>query len=94
MTKVVNIHKKKGQPTPKYDVLIDRRTLFGNPFQIGVHGDREQVIEKYRAYFIKRLTCSTFRDKVLELKGKTLACWCKPLACHGDVIVEYLEHKL
>jgi hypothetical protein len=22
----------------------------------------------------------------LELKGKTLGCFCKPLACHGDVL--------
>jgi hypothetical protein len=28
-----------------------------------------------------------------ELQGKTLGCWCKPLACHGDVIVEILESE-
>ncbi len=22
-----------------------------------------------------------------ELRGKRLACWCSPLACHGDVLV-------
>jgi hypothetical protein len=25
------------------------------------------------------------------LKGKTLGCWCKPEACHGDVLVEFIE---
>lgn len=25
-----------------------------------------------------------------ELKGR-LGCWCKPEACHGDVLVELLE---
>lgn len=24
----------------------------------------------------------------LELRGKTLGCWCKPDACHGDVLAE------
>jgi Domain of unknown function (DUF4326) len=23
-----------------------------------------------------------------ELRGKTLVCWCAPLPCHGDVLVE------
>ena len=25
-----------------------------------------------------------------ELKGKSLGCWCKPEACHGDVLVRLL----
>lgn len=27
-------------------------------------------------------------EELLLLKGKTLGCWCKPEACHGDVLVE------
>jgi hypothetical protein len=26
-----------------------------------------------------------------ELTGKYLCCWCKPEACHGDVLVELLR---
>jgi hypothetical protein len=26
-----------------------------------------------------------------ELPGKDLACWCAPLACHGDVILRLVE---
>jgi hypothetical protein len=26
-----------------------------------------------------------------ELKGKTLFCWCKPEACHGDVLAELAQ---
>ena len=29
-------------------VLIDRRTRWGNPFPIGRHGSREDVIQRYR----------------------------------------------
>ena len=28
-----------------------------------------------------------------ELQGKTLGCWCKPKACHGDVLVRLIEEK-
>jgi hypothetical protein len=26
-----------------------------------------------------------------EIKGKTLGCWCKPEACHGDVLAELAD---
>ena len=85
MTTIVNIKRNK------CDVYIGRGSPFGNPFRIGDDGDRVQVLAKYRTYFKRRLTDQSFRDKVLSLKGKVLGCWCKPLLCHGDVIVEYLE---
>jgi hypothetical protein len=33
-----------------------------------------------------------FKRRIHELKGKTLGCFCKPEACHGDVIAEYLNN--
>lgn len=27
----------------------------------------------------------------MELEGKNLGCWCKPEACHGDILVELIE---
>jgi hypothetical protein len=26
-----------------------------------------------------------------EFRGKVLGCWCKPEACHGDVLIELIE---
>lgn len=85
MTTVVNIKHHK------CDVYIGRGSSFGNPFRIGDDGDRVQVLAKYRTYFNRRLTDPKFRDRILSLKDKVLGCWCKPLLCHGDVIIEYLE---
>lgn len=84
-TKVVNIKKRT------CEIYCGRGSIYGNPFKIGRDGDRKQVISKYREYFYKRLTDSKFRDSILSLKGKILGCYCKPLDCHLDVIVEYLE---
>ena len=82
------VHCKKA----RFDIYIGRPSLFGNPFSIGKHGDRVEVIEKYRVYFLERVARDEqFRSAVESLRGKVLACWCRPLACHGDVIVEYLE---
>ncbi len=85
MTTVVNVKKEH------CDVYIGRPGPFGNPFRIGTDGDREQVINKYREWFYNKLKDEAFRGKIETLKGKRLGCWCKPLNCHGDIIVEYLE---
>lgn len=87
-TKVVNIRREQKQ----HYMLIDRHTIFGNPFRIGTHGNRAEVIARYKVHFHTRMaTDASFHDAVQDLKGKRLGCWCAPLACHGDVIVEYLE---
>jgi hypothetical protein len=86
-TVVVNKYKDR------FDVYIGRGSAFGNPFEIGKDGTREEVIERYRDWFLKKLKNERFKKQVLKLKGKRLGCFCKPLACHGDIIVEYLERE-
>jgi hypothetical protein len=80
-TVVVNLKRER------YDVYIGRGSKWGNPFRIGVHGDRNEVIRKYRDYILGKpelLGC------LEELRGKALGCFCEPEACHGDVLVELL----
>mgnify|MGYP001616045756 CR=1 FL=1 len=79
-----------------YDVLIDRTTILGNPFRIGRHGTREDVIRKHKRYFYARLERDpAFKAAVLGLAGKVLGCWCKgppeDLPCHGDTVAGYLN---
>lgn len=53
--------------------------------------DRNAVIRDYADWFYRRVdTDRAFRALVEAVRGKTLVCHCKPRACHGDVIVEYL----
>ena len=39
-----------------FDIYIGRPSKWGNPFVIGRDGNREQVIEKYRAYILGNQT--------------------------------------
>jgi len=85
-TKVVN------KRAAAYDTYIGRGSVFGNPYKIGEDGNRRDVIERYREYFYDRIGVDpAFRHQVLALKGQVLGCFCAPQACHGDVIVEFLE---
>ena len=66
-----------------YDVYIGRPSKWGNPFSVGQDGGREEVIDKYHRWLLtqpKLLLC------LWELRGKRLGCWCKPKACHGDIL--------
>jgi|AntRauTorckE6833_2_1112554.scaffolds.fasta_scaffold47513_2 hypothetical protein len=78
-----------------YDVYIGRPSIFQNPYVIGRDGTREDVIEKFKSYFIDKIkTDKDFKFKVDRLKGKVLGCHCKPKDCHGDIIKAYIEGKL
>lgn len=69
-----------------YDIYIGRGSIWGNPFIIGKDGNREEVIEKYEEYLVNS---PELLKKLPELRGKTLACFCAPKACHGDVLAKY-----
>jgi hypothetical protein len=86
-TTIVNIR------TQKCDEYCGRPSTFGNPYEIGRDGTRNEVVEKFRDYFYKKLQDPTFRAKVLQLKGKRLGCWCSPRKCHLEIIVEYIENE-
>ena len=73
------VHCKK----ENYDIYIGRGSIWGNPFKIGKDGNRDQVIEKYMDYL---LTKPNLIEKIEQLKGKVLGCWCSPLSCHGDIL--------
>ena len=72
---------------------IGRPGKYGNPFILGRDGDRSKVIALYREWFYAPEQAALREDALVELAGKTLVCWCKPQACHGDVLVEFLNNR-
>lgn len=83
MTATTVVHVKAG-----YDVLIDRTTRWGNPFFVGVHGSRAQVLSMYRNHI---LASPDLLADLESLRGKRIGCWCRPRGCHGDVLVQLLK---
>jgi len=91
MTELVNIRRT---PAEQIDEYIDRRSDYGNPFKLKKDGGdytREESVAAYREWFYSENKAELRERAKEELKGKTLGCWCKPKACHGDVIVEFLD---
>ena len=75
------VHCKKS----KYDVYCGRPSIWGNPFEIGKDGTRKEVIAKFKKYLLAN---EELVDKLPELRGKILGCWCAPKACHCDVLAD------
>jgi hypothetical protein len=88
-----------------YDCYIGRADRFRhlpkskwhNPFVIGKHGDRAEVLARYEAYIRER---PDLMAALPELRGLTLACWCAEkggvgvddeLVCHGQVLLRLLR---
>jgi hypothetical protein len=83
-----------------YDVYIGRanpsvaggsRPEWGNPFKITARTDRLTVIAQYEQWLLAQPDLVAKAKR--ELKGKVLACWCAPLACHGDVLARVANEE-
>lgn len=91
-TTVVNLREEP------YDVYIGRAGrghdgYFGNKYRVGPHKHGE-AIELFRKDFLERVDAEPeFRRRVLALRGKRLGCFCKPNACHGDVIAQWVDSQ-
>lgn len=94
-TRVVNIYREP------YDIYIGRAGkgkdgYYGNPFRV-INNERDSTKELFTRYFNERIQNDPiFKQRVLDMKDKTLGCFCKQphkeVWCHGDVYVEYLNN--
>lgn len=96
MTTVIKIGPKLppnavyiGRSNAKYLISSGAPSRFANPFVIGRDGTRAEVIAKFEEKL--RATPELMADVKRSLRGKVLVCWCKPLACHGDVLARIAD---
>jgi hypothetical protein len=77
MPKVLNKHRAG---IPDGAVYCGRGSPWGNPFRIGIDGDRDAVCDKFEKEILPSLNVSM-------LRGKDLVCFCTPKRCHCDAIL-------
>lgn len=82
MPKVLNMSCGPGDGSA---IRVDRYTRWGNPFRVDVDGTREEVIAKYAEWI---QTQPDLLARLENLHRRDLACWCAPLACHADILLE------
>jgi len=78
----MRVWNKREKGIPANAIYVGRPTKWGNRYVIGRDGTRDEVIKKYEQWLAKSGL------DVTELRGKDLVCWCKPKACHADVLMK------
>lgn len=82
----------------RYDRYVGRPGPFGNPFEIGKDGTRDEVIAKHNAWLALPAQAALVQRIKEELRGFNLVCWCvkkvgmvageRPLICHAQTLLE------
>lgn len=78
--------RTKGWRLPANTVCVSRPGRYGNPFDWQLLG-REEAVRRFRLDLLARLEGDP--HCLDELRGRNMACWCKPgEPCHADILLE------
>ena len=77
---------------PPNTISVTRPGKYGNPYVIGEMFQGEQITRKSCLDFFRKyaeIKLQVDPNWLEPLRGKDLACWCKPEdPCHGDIVLE------
>lgn len=80
--KVLN---KRTAGVPSGAIYVGRPSKWGNPFAMKNEADRERVVQQFRQWVCDQ---PALMIALPELRSHDLVCWCAPLLCHADVLME------
>jgi hypothetical protein len=104
---VIVVNKYSHTPS-EYDFYIGRGSPLGNPYShmdntkaLYKVDTREESIEKYENWLRHAMSNVPGVQRAMDLltiaamdKNINLVCFCKPKACHGDVIKKIIEERI
>jgi len=65
-------------------------SVLGKPRHLIIRGNRPQTIENYRQWLWRNIDREDIFNTLLRIGSgdfDAIACWCKPLACHLEVVL-------
>jgi hypothetical protein len=71
---------------------VDRFTEWGNPFELGKDGNRDEVCDAYELHYFPYK--KSLHHKIDNLKGKVLGCHRHPQRCHGHFLSNQANSKV
>ena len=86
-----------------HGILVDRTTKWGNPYKVGSSKWQmgipvglgksdilsvDEAVKRYEWRLRSTEIGATLMEQIHELRGKDLVCWCAPLPCHANILLE------
>lgn len=96
--KRIQMRRSAGWRKPPEAIYVGRPTIWGNPWVVGGKAHGALGPQEAKAKYEQALTRGELKDRqgnalidrIHELAGRDLACWCAPgQACHADVLLHY-----
>ncbi len=86
---------------PSNTVSVCRPGMFGNPFRVTDDRSQAEAVFAFKTWLTSDGCTAGIperKQKILDnlhkLRGKNLACWCKPgTPCHADVLLELANRE-
>lgn len=78
------VYNKRRGNYPQNADYCGRGSIAGNPFVIGIDGDRDEVCDKYEQWAPQQ---DWFEDFIERIRGRDLLCFCAPKRCHCDFLL-------
>ncbi len=91
MTEIINIRNYK----LKDYIYGGRGSILGNPYEIGIDGNRDTVCNRFDKWFDFCMRDPVYRNYVLSLRNKKIGCFCvddKGTRCHLMTIKKWLDN--
>lgn len=92
MPRVLN---KRTDKIPPDAIYVGRPSKWGNPYMVYPHKGalirvaHSLAVNQYKEYIAEHPELIEVAKK--ELRGKDLVCWCAPLPCHADILLELVN---
>jgi len=93
----LRVWNKRDKYCPADAVYVGRPSVYGNPYShLGGRGiggciyvpSRRKAVEEFALYALSMVqTTPAFKEAIVALQNKHLACWCAPALCHGEVLL-------
>ena len=104
----IQLRRAKDWRIPENTVVVSRPSKWGNPFIVGKDGTQAECVNLYTLMLggdfsaahsptlLDQANAFSYVAKNLKgLRGKNVACWCKPgSACHGDVLLKLANARV
>jgi len=87
----IQLKRTKGWRMPDNTVKVDRTSKWGNPFSVDDAPPSLKTKEERQGWAVGMFNLRVVKNPEVfrELRGKNLACWCKPGSpCHADVLLD------